>query len=827
MTSFPSIPVLLRHSGTLACVKLEASEIGVPVSEDEQRALLTRLYGSAIHAPPSAMVVESTAMLALERQRAAAAAAAAAANPAASSARPRSGGMAGAAAGDVAEVTTRQVLALQKEVRTANGKRRIMPVSIDAPASTSGTGGGGTCTCICTSTSSTAAPPSSSSSSSSSATAAAASALAPPRCNPTVTSLTSQPSRTTVSFVPAGSAPPPGPSVTFTPGVVGAPPFGGVEGGPSPRPNGAISAHEGSSQPPAAPLPPTGAQTQTQQPAAKRPPATGQQQQAGATGAAPKRARLVVNGGGGRAGGGGHARFGGTAADEGGGNGSVGGDGGGNAGAAFAGSAVVAAAAAAGVLAVLPAAPVPSGALALDLPAARPADGDHGLGGGGMAASGFAPSAFASAPPRTLEAMPAVRGSSSLGGANPRMGEAASALSNGTLGAEWLLSCSWQGEVLWTAALPSPVTLLAGNSSFAACACADGRVYVFTAAGRRAVPPLLPCGGGIAALAADLNHTLMVVGCRGEVVTYSDLPQQPRCSLRCSASPLMHDPAVGAGAAPAGGPGGHVVEGSNGASSAVGGGNDAASASPPRLLDASLLPDGKPLLLMTHGAFTYADGLQSWLSMGDEAFGLSEHRSSLPPTMPDGLGGGGALSLPPSLPLTSTRRLQPSRGPPSLAALQGEHALASGRYEKSAAGLAQALAAAPSEHQRLVSTAHLEHQMAAAIALGNGAEYREWLRAYAHALGQQYAVRQVREICDELLGPMTALDELPPAPSPAAPAAADMAKAAGPATPLRWAPTVAGLCKRTLLREVVLPALATNRSLQRILSEYVECLGAL
>ena len=65
------------------------------------------------------------------------------------------------------------------------------------------------------------------------------------------------------------------------------------------------------------------------------------------------------------------------------------------------------------------------------------------------------------------------------------------------------------------------------------------------------------------------------------------------------------------------------------------------------------------------------------------------------------------------------------------------------------------------------------------------------------------------------------------APPAAAPAAADMAKAAGPATPLRWASTIAGLCKRTLLREVVLPALATNRSLQRILSEYVECLGAL
>ena len=35
-----------------------------------------------------------------------------------------------------------------------------------------------------------------------------------------------------------------------------------------------------------------------------------------------------------------------------------------------------------------------------------------------------------------------------------------------------------------------------------------------------------------------------------------------------------------------------------------------------------------------------------------------------------------------------------------------------------------------------------------------------------------------------------------------------------------------GLSKRELLRDVVLPSLATNRSLQRILEEYIEQLAA-
>ena len=42
-----------------------------------------------------------------------------------------------------------------------------------------------------------------------------------------------------------------------------------------------------------------------------------------------------------------------------------------------------------------------------------------------------------------------------------------------------------------------------------------------------------------------------------------------------------------------------------------------------------------------------------------------------------------------------------------------------------------------------------------------------------------------------------------------------------------WEPEVLGIPKRQLLREVVLPALSTNRALQRLLAEYVEMLQSL
>ena len=70
-------------------------------------------------------------------------------------------------------------------------------------------------------------------------------------------------------------------------------------------------------------------------------------------------------------------------------------------------------------------------------------------------------------------------------------------------------------------------------------------------------------------------------------------------------------------------------------------------------------------------------------------------------------------------------------------------------------------------------------------------------------------VRAIRELCDELLGPLELAGD-----------GDDAADGSG------WSPRVLGLSKRSLLAEVVLPALATNRALQRVLAEYLENLGA-
>lgn len=427
-------------------------------------------------------------------------------------------------------------------------------------------------------------------------------------------------------------------------------------------------------------------------------------------------------------------------------------------------------------LATFQAAAPPSGPIAHELPFAQsdesdPLWGESGFGDGRQAALAV------------LEATPA--GTARVSGAEAR-----------SVGA--VLSCSRQGELLWTSVLPSMAVLLAGNSSFAAVACADRSVVLFTAAGRRATTAMRPCAGGIAALAADSDNSLLLVGTHGDVLVWRGLPQQPRCTLRCSAAALIEH---GSSEAVTEAESAVCAEGAS-AGSAM------ASVTPPTvpLLGASLLPGGRPLLLLRHGAFTFCEVMQAWLSIGDEAFAGSEFRSSLPATP----------RYPPP-PTTS------APAPPSLSGVQRQQGSAEGRGStQSAARLAASLATIPPDKQRLISLAHLEHQIAATCVLGNAHEYREWLGLYARTLAQQMAVRQIRELCDELLGPL----DQPSAPGGAG-AMLDSTNApvgdpTMPIAPLTWQPTVLGLCKRGLLKATVLPALSTNRSLQRILSEYIE-----
>ena len=107
--------------------------------------------------------------------------------------------------------------------------------------------------------------------------------------------------------------------------------------------------------------------------------------------------------------------------------------------------------------------------------------------------------------------------------------------------------------------------------------------------------------------------------------------------------------------------------------------------------------------------------------------------------------------------------------------------------------------------------AHLEHQIAAAIAVDSPEEYQQWVQVYAGFLakdGRQPCVARLRELCDELLGPPVA-------------GSSNTANTSG------WCATILGVEKRRLLKDRVLPSITTNRALQRVVNEYSEMLSTL
>lgn len=105
--------------------------------------------------------------------------------------------------------------------------------------------------------------------------------------------------------------------------------------------------------------------------------------------------------------------------------------------------------------------------------------------------------------------------------------------------------------------------------------------------------------------------------------------------------------------------------------------------------------------------------------------------------------------------------------------------------------------------------AHLEAQLASAQALQSPNEYRQCLLSYIRFLAREADESRLREICESFLGPPTGMVE---------------STSSDPKNPA-WDPCVLGLKKHKLLREDILPAMASNRKVQRLLNEFMDLLS--
>ncbi|KAG7398243.1 hypothetical protein PHYBOEH_011416 [Phytophthora boehmeriae] len=181
-------------------------------------------------------------------------------------------------------------------------------------------------------------------------------------------------------------------------------------------------------------------------------------------------------------------------------------------------------------------------------------------------------------------------------------------------------------------------------------------------------------------------------------------------------------------------------------------------------------------------SYTFDTAMSSWMRVADDSFVFSDFTSALPTD---------AVAAK-SVPVGSLRRLQ--------------NASAYGRTQR---GIALAMLSGMSDPvmQRNVTRSHLEHQVAAAIVLKSPVEYRYWVQAYARFLTHDEDVTRLDDLCAEMMGPFHASSRTVEA-------------SLTQDEDSTWNPMVLDLVKRDVLKLYILPTIATNRTLQRVVTKY-------
>uniref|UniRef100_A0A673HMC3 Protein HIRA n=1 Tax=Sinocyclocheilus rhinocerous TaxID=307959 RepID=A0A673HMC3_9TELE len=186
-----------------------------------------------------------------------------------------------------------------------------------------------------------------------------------------------------------------------------------------------------------------------------------------------------------------------------------------------------------------------------------------------------------------------------------------------------------------------------------------------------------------------------------------------------------------------------------------------------------LTQQGVPVVSLSNGkTYCFNSSLETWNLIADKQDSLvqcADFRNCL--TSQDALGSMGPLAL------TQSRNLSAGR-------------------------LASRFSSTPHHLQQGMTLAFLENQLSSSLILLSASEYRHWLLIYARFLVNEGYEQRLRELCQDLLGPVHK------------------------SSSSSWEPTVLGLRKRDLLTEVM-PVIGQNLRFQRLFTEYQDQLELL
>ncbi|KAG1689414.1 hypothetical protein DVH05_002215 [Phytophthora capsici] len=325
------------------------------------------------------------------------------------------------------------------------------------------------------------------------------------------------------------------------------------------------------------------------------------------------------------------------------------------------------------------------------------------------------------------------------------------------------VKCTEGNEVKWIDRIPGRVVCAVGNARYCAIGVHNGDLLVLNTSGRRLFP-YIALGNAISVMECSVGESpyLLVILVTGDLKIW-DLAQR-KLTLSSSIEAITNIT-----------PEDHRKL---------------------TLLRCQVTTKGMPLITFAESnaetkanssllSYTFDSGMSTWMRVADDSFVFSDFASALPTD---------AVRVK-SVPIGPLRRLQNASG-----------------YGRTQRGIASAMLLGMSDPlmQRNVTRSHLEHQVAAAVILKSSAEYRYWIQAYARFLTHDEDVTRLDELCAEMMGPFHA----PSSPVP-------REKKNGNADECReWDPMVLDLFKRDVLKSHILPTIAANRALQRVVTKY-------
>ena len=331
------------------------------------------------------------------------------------------------------------------------------------------------------------------------------------------------------------------------------------------------------------------------------------------------------------------------------------------------------------------------------------------------------------------------------------------------------LVCSRSGEELWTDRLDGKCSHITGNARYSCVALEDGSLQIYTETGRRQLPTIALEGGKVCFMACVNSSKTK----EEKEAGHNESSDTKLLVVTADASLYVWDLEKDNERC--------VLESS--LASICFNRMDGA-----RISRVSLSEKSVPLVTLSNSVtYAFHEKLKAWAKVADLSFQKSEYVSRLRLGVADGSGG-------------EVRRLQTSAARLAISAMANSMRSSS-------------LFQTPKRE----SGRHLEQILQACKVLGSKKEFKTWLRTYATHLASESggndqrtyfagAEKQLRELCEELLGSLSKSDK-------------ELEKDGVHGLLL-------GMKRRDLLRDVVIPALASNGSCQRLVTETIELLEA-